>query len=38
LIDQTQTLQLQDQFNQWQSQSHHWQLSLGDALPPYHFL
>jgi hypothetical protein len=38
LIHQTKELKLQEQLNQWQSQSHHWQLTLGDAIPPYHFL
>lgn len=38
LIPQTQAIQLQEQLNKWQDQSLHWQLTLGDAIPPYHFL
>ncbi|VXD18906.1 Gas vesicle protein GvpW [Planktothrix serta PCC 8927] len=38
LIPQTNEIQLQQQLNHWHSQYTHWQLSLGQALPPYHFL
>ncbi len=38
LIPQTQEPQLRDQLQQWQTQNVHWQLTLSEALPPYHFL
>lgn len=38
LIHQTQSPQLQKKLDQWQNQSPHWQLTLGDATPPYHFV
>lgn len=38
LIPQINEPKLQEQLKQWQSQYTHWQLSLGNALPPYHFL
>ncbi|NEQ24964.1 MAG: gas vesicle protein, partial [Microcoleus sp. SIO2G3] len=38
LVDRSLEAQLQQQYQQWQSQSSLWQLSLGTALPPYHFV
>lgn len=38
LTHRTQSPQLQEKLEQWQNQSPHWQLTLGDAIPPYHFL
>lgn len=38
LGDRQQATQLQDQMLQWQPQCSHWEMSLGEALPPYHFV
>lgn len=38
LVDQAQELELQRQVQTWQTQTPHWSLLLGEALPPYHFL
>jgi len=38
LIPLTNDLKLKQQLNHWHSQYTYWQLSLGEALPPYHFL
>ena len=38
LSDRQQEAQLQQQCQQWQAEYPHWQLSLGSALPPYHFV
>ncbi|MBE9144562.1 GvpL/GvpF family gas vesicle protein [Planktothrix mougeotii] len=38
LMQQSNESKLQEQLKQWQSQYTHWQLSLGNAVPPYHFL
>ncbi|MBD2090881.1 GvpL/GvpF family gas vesicle protein [Microcoleus sp. FACHB-1515] len=38
LVDQSIDAQLQQQFQQWQADAFLWQLSLGNGLPPYHFV
>lgn len=38
LGDRQQAEQLQEKMLQWQSQCFHWEMSLGEALPPYHFV
>lgn len=38
LISQTQEPKLREQLYQWQNQNSYWQLTLSEALPPYHFL
>ncbi len=38
LINRDNENQMLEQFRIWQSQYFYWQLTLGEALPPYHFL
>ncbi|AFY67724.1 GvpL/GvpF family gas vesicle protein [Geitlerinema sp. PCC 7407] len=38
LVDRAQEPELQRQLQAWQTQTPHWSLLLGEALPPYHFL
>jgi Gas vesicle synthesis protein GvpL/GvpF len=38
LVNRADESALSDHFNQWLSLCSHWQLSLGEALPPYHFV
>lgn len=38
LVDRADESALSTHFNQWSALSPHWQLSLGEALPPYHFV
>lgn len=38
LVDRQHEGELQEQIIQWQQPLHTWQLSLSEALPPYHFL
>ena len=38
LVDRQQETQLYQHLQAWQNQSSHWELMLGEALPPYHFV
>lgn len=38
LSDRTAETDLQQQLSLWQEQAPHWQLSLSEGLPPYHFV
>jgi hypothetical protein len=38
LCSQSEQQHLQNQLKQWQQQYHRWQISLGETLPPYHFV
>ena len=38
LVDRQQETQLYQHLQKWQNQSSHWELMLGEALPPYHFV
>ncbi|MDX2214487.1 MAG: GvpL/GvpF family gas vesicle protein [Oculatellaceae cyanobacterium bins.114] len=38
LADRTHEAALQGQIQQWQALCTHWSISLGNALPPYHFV
>jgi hypothetical protein len=38
LVDRQQEMQLYQHLQEWQNQSSHWELMLGEALPPYHFV
>lgn len=38
LVDRQQETQLYQHLQEWQNQSSHWELMLGEALPPYHFV
>ncbi len=38
LVDRQQETQLYQQLQEWQNQSSHWELMLGEALPPGHFV
>ncbi|WP_416674226.1 GvpL/GvpF family gas vesicle protein [Egbenema bharatensis] len=38
LDDRRHESQLKTQVQEWQMRSSYWQISLGDALPPYHFV
>ncbi|MBE9009303.1 GvpL/GvpF family gas vesicle protein [Pseudanabaenaceae cyanobacterium LEGE 13415] len=38
LIDKREEMMLYQRLNEWQNQYPHWELGLGEALPPYHFV
>ncbi len=38
LIDKREEMTLYQHLNEWQNQYPHWELGLGEALPPYHFV
>ncbi len=38
LVKRTDEPALVEHFNQWMAQCPHWQISLSDAIPPYHFV
>jgi hypothetical protein len=38
LLNREQAVALRQQAELWQSSSHYWQLTLSEALPPYHFV
>ncbi len=38
LVDRSQENQLYEAFSSWQLRCPSWQMSIGEALPPYHFL
>jgi hypothetical protein len=38
LIDKQKEMELYSYLSQWQHQYPHWELGLGEALPPYHFV
>jgi hypothetical protein len=38
LVDRQDEMTLYQHLNEWQRQCPHWELELGEALPPYHFV
>ncbi|MER3478420.1 MAG: gas vesicle protein [Leptolyngbya sp. ERB_1_2] len=38
LIDKREEMSLYQHLSEWQNQYPHWELGLGEALPPYHFV
>lgn len=38
LIDKHEEMMLYEHLSKWQNQYPHWELGLGEALPPYHFV
>lgn len=38
LVDKREEMKLYQYLNQWQGEYPHWELGLGEALPPYHFV
>ncbi|PUY87696.1 hypothetical protein B8W55_22780 [Cronobacter sakazakii] len=38
LIDKREEMTLYQHLNEWQNQYPHWEMGLGEALPPYHFV
>jgi hypothetical protein len=38
LIDKQGEMELYQHLDEWQHQYPHWELGLGEALPPYHFV
>ena len=38
LVDKREEMKLYQHLSQWQGQYPHWEMGLGEALPPYHFV